>query len=94
LSPSRRCCCGRRPRRGRRAIRLPAPSWRCAGAPPVTWSGRRRAVQGPPAFQTIARARAPDSLRAFLARPHPPMPPIDLSRADIDNLVAYIETQR
>jgi len=52
------------------------------------------AVQGPPAFQTMARARTPDSLRAFLTRPHAPMPPIELSRADIDDLIAYIETQR
>jgi mono/diheme cytochrome c family protein len=52
------------------------------------------AVQGPPAFQTIARERTTDALRAFLTRPHPPMPPIELSRADIDNLIAYIDTQR
>jgi cytochrome c len=50
--------------------------------------------QGPPTFTAMARERTPDALRGFLARPHAPMPPIDLSRADIDNLIAYIETLR
>ena len=51
-------------------------------------------VQGPPAFQTIARERTADSLRTFLARPHAPMPPVELSRVDIEDLIAYIDTQR
>lgn len=51
-------------------------------------------LQGPPTFQEMARERSLDRLRAFLASPHAPMPPIDLSARDIDNLLAYIEAQR
>lgn len=51
-------------------------------------------VQGPPTFQAMARERTPDALRTFLARPHDPMPPLELSRADIENLIAYLETLR
>lgn len=51
-------------------------------------------LQGPPTFQTMARERSPAMLRTFLASPHAPMPPIELSRTDIENLLAYIETQR
>jgi cytochrome c len=32
--------------------------------------------------------------RAFLRNPHPPMPPLELSTADIDDLVAYLMTLR
>lgn len=35
-----------------------------------------------------------DGLRAFLADPHGRMPPLVLSRADIDNLAAYILSLR
>jgi mono/diheme cytochrome c family protein len=51
-------------------------------------------LQGPPTFQTMARERSPTMLRTFLANPHAPMPPIELSRTDIENLLAYIEAQR
>jgi len=51
-------------------------------------------TQGPPSFQTVARLRTDDQLKGFLANPHPPMPPLELSRADIDNLIAYIATMR
>jgi hypothetical protein len=50
--------------------------------------------QGPPTFAWIAQHRSAAQLRAFLARLHPPMPDRDLSRADIDDLAAYIESQR
>lgn len=33
-----------------------------------------------------------EALRAFLANPHPPMKELNLTRSEIDNLVAYIET--
>jgi mono/diheme cytochrome c family protein len=32
--------------------------------------------------------------RAFLRNPHPPMPPLELSGADIDDLVAYLLSLR
>lgn len=47
-----------------------------------------------PAFQTIANSAAltSDNLAAFLADPHPVMPSMDLSRTEIADLVAYIES--
>jgi cytochrome c len=50
--------------------------------------------QGPPSFATIARSRSADQLRAFLSHPHGAMPDLSLTRAEIDNLVGYIETLR
>jgi len=51
------------------------------------------ALQGPPSFRDIARSgKTPDELRVFLMNPHGAMPPLTLSRAEIDDLVAYIET--
>ena len=50
--------------------------------------------QGPPSFPTIARARTTDQLRAFLSHPHGAMPDLSLTRAEIDDLVNYIETLR
>lgn len=50
-------------------------------------------VQGPPAFAAIAQSQMPvDQLRAFLAHPHGAMPDLALSRAEIDDLIAYIRT--
>jgi cytochrome c len=50
--------------------------------------------QGPPSFSTIAHARTTDQLRAFLSHPHGAMPDLSLTRAEIDDLVGYIETLR
>jgi len=50
--------------------------------------------QGPPSFSTIARARTADQLRAFLSHPHGAMPDLSLTRAEIDDLVGYIEKLR
>ena len=50
--------------------------------------------QGPPSFSTIAHARTVDQLRAFLSHPHGAMPDLSLTRAEINDLVAYIETLR
>lgn len=49
-----------------------------------------------PAFATIANdpARKPGALRAWLSNPHPPMPNLALSRGEIDDIVAYLETLR
>jgi cytochrome c len=49
-----------------------------------------------PPFATIAR-RSPDAvgaLTAFLMNPHPPMPDMSLTRAEIRDLLAYIATLR
>lgn len=48
--------------------------------------------QGPPTFRMVAQQRSSDELRTFLTRPHPPMPDLALTRAEIDDLIAYIET--
>jgi mono/diheme cytochrome c family protein len=47
-------------------------------------------------FPTLANdARwPPKRLRAFLMMPHPPMPPVNLSSFDIDDLVAHILSLR
>jgi len=56
--------------------------------------GATRAVQGIPPFQAIARDpnKTPDYLRAFLAEPHEPMPPLALDRRQIEDVIAYIAT--
>ncbi len=49
-----------------------------------------------PTFPTIAM-RSPDAitaLAAFLADPHPPMPNMSLTREEIRNILAYIESLR
>jgi mono/diheme cytochrome c family protein len=61
----------------------------------VTSSGRAGDVQeGPLGFPTIARTRTADQLLAFLSHPHGAMPDLSLTRAEIDDLVGYIETLR
>lgn len=53
--------------------------------------GQTKASDTVPAFATIAHdpRKGPEYLRAFLANPHPPMPPLQLSRSEIEDLVAY-----
>ena len=36
--------------------------------------------------------RTSDELRGWLAAPHPPMPDFDLSRQEIEDIVAYLES--
>jgi len=45
-----------------------------------------------PAFPSVARreGQSIDDVRAWLADPHPPMPDLDLSAAQFDDLAAYI----
>ena len=51
--------------------------------------------QGPPSFQVVARSgMTADQLRAFLSHPHGAMPNLSLTRAEIDDLISYIETLR
>src|SRR5690348_5733667 len=68
-----------------------AERW-CATCHVVAPGGRGADVA--PNFATIAKQRNDEYLRGFLSRPHPPMPRFELSRQDIDDLVAYIGTQR
>lgn len=49
--------------------------------------------QGPPSFRSIAQSgMTAEQLRTFLTRPHGPMPDLSLTRSEIDDLIAYIET--
>jgi len=53
------------------------------------------APQGPPSFPAISRSgMTTDQLRAFLSHPHGAMPDLALTRAEIDDLIGYIETLR
>ena len=47
-----------------------------------------------PPFEIIAETAADrtDELQAWLADPHPPMPNLDLTRQEINDLLAYIES--
>ncbi|HKO08544.1 MAG TPA: cytochrome c [Alphaproteobacteria bacterium] len=58
--------------------------------------GENRAVQGIPPFQAIARdpSKTPDYLRAFLVKPHGSMPPLELDRRQIEDIIAYIGSLR
>jgi cytochrome c len=51
--------------------------------------------QGPPSFQMVARSgMTADQLGAFLSHPHGAMPDLALTRAEVDDLISYIETLR
>jgi mono/diheme cytochrome c family protein len=43
-----------------------------------------------PSFPTLAKRRDKTWVRAWLSDPHPPMKGIDLSRAQIDDVTAYL----
>jgi mono/diheme cytochrome c family protein len=72
-----------------------ARTW-CASCHLVGDAAAGSTTQGPPSFRALARGqtRTPDELRTFLTNPHPPMPDLSLSRVQIENLVAYIESLR
>jgi mono/diheme cytochrome c family protein len=71
-----------------------ARQW-CASCHVVGHKAPKVIQQGPPSFQAIAQSRmTPGRLRVFLSHPHGGMPDLSLSRAEIDDLIAYIETFR
>lgn len=47
-----------------------------------------------PTLSSIARdpGRGPDWVRRWLSAPHPPMPDLNLSRNEIDDITAYLQT--
>jgi mono/diheme cytochrome c family protein len=59
-----------------------------------TVSSSRGGSDTAPNFVSIAQMRDDNYLRGVLAEPHPPMPPIALSRYQIDDLVAYFGALR
>jgi cytochrome c len=70
-----------------------ARQW-CASCHVLPNNPGQTALQGPPSFRAMARGKTADQLKVFLMNPHGAMPPLTLSRVEIDNLVAYIETLR
>jgi len=62
------------------------------------WCGACHLVQlrlttiDPPTFTAIANdpGKTPDYLRTFLVSPHKDMPPIQLTPAQVDDLIAYL----
>jgi len=53
-----------------------------------------RASDGAPSLLAIAqdKSKTPEHLRAWLTAPHPPMPNLNLSRSEIDDIMAYLES--
>ena len=50
-------------------------------------------LQGPPSFRDMAQgSKSAAQIEVFLMKPHGAMPPLTLSRSEIGDLVAYIET--
>lgn len=64
---------------------------------PYTKPGATTPAVQPPAFQAMAddpQQYPRERLRAFLRQPHFPMQQFALSKRDIDNVLAYIESLR
>lgn len=69
-----------------------ARQW-CANCHVIDGAGPAATLpQGPPSFHIVAARLDPGQLRAFLSHPHGAMPDLALTRAEIDDLIAYIET--
>lgn len=64
----------------------------CTGCHVVDRSGA--GTDTAPPFPAIARQHSQDQtwLRAWLAEPHPPMPNLNLTRQEIDDIVAYLDS--
>ena len=71
-----------------------ARTW-CAGCHVVS-ANQQHAVTDVPSFRSIARRSEFDrrAVAYFLLAPHPPMPNLSLTRAEADDLAAYIESQK
>src|SRR5512133_3859365 len=71
-----------------------ARQW-CANCHVIDGSGPSATLpQGPPSFRVAAGHLNPGELRAFLSHPHGAMPDLALTRAEIDDLIGYIEKLR
>lgn len=68
----------------------------CANCHLVQEGQRQAPMDSVPSFAAVANDPAMDEtrLRGFLNRPHFPMPSIELSRRQIDDLIAYIQSRR
>ena len=71
-----------------------ARQW-CANCHVIDANGSSATLpQGPPSFRIAAGHLNPEQLRAFLTHPHGQMPDLALTRSEIDDLIAYIESLR
>ncbi len=71
-----------------------AQQW-CASCHVIGGKPPTRIQQGPPSFRAIAQGGLTDDrLRVFLSHPHGGMPDLSLSRAEITDLIGYIDTLR
>ena len=71
-----------------------ARQW-CSGCHIVAANQAGAVPQGPPSFPSLARSSmTATQLRAFLSHPHPPMPDLALTRAEIEDLIDYIQGLR
>jgi mono/diheme cytochrome c family protein len=71
-----------------------AQRW-CATCHVVAATQTGTVLQGPPSFATVAKGGlGADQLRAFLSHPHGAMPDLSLTRTEIDDLIAYIQSLR
>jgi mono/diheme cytochrome c family protein len=72
-----------------------AETW-CTGCHVVVPAQKRGASTSAPSFAAIARMKSTtqNSLRAFLQSPHAPMPDLQLTNGEIEDLSTYILTQR
>lgn len=66
----------------------------CAACHDVGTGERRTANDLAPAFESVARRGdlSQSQLEAWIGNPHPPMPNLNLSRQDVSDLVAYIQS--
>lgn len=67
-----------------------AKSW-CSSCHVVGTEATGRGTDATPTFVRIAKdpKRGPDFVRGMLANPHPPMPPLEIGAAAIEDIVAY-----
>jgi mono/diheme cytochrome c family protein len=70
-----------------------ARQW-CANCHVIGGKPTSAVPQGPPTFSAVAQSMTADQLHAFLSHPHGAMPDLALTRAEIDDLIGYIETLR
>jgi len=66
----------------------------CSGCHLVAEGQRGPVADGVPAFAALAAdpAMTDDRLRSFIIDPHPPMPRVSLTAAEIGAIVAYIRS--
>jgi len=68
----------------------------CKGCHLINAEGDGAAPVGPPPFPSIANkpGQTAERIKNALIQPHPPMPDMQLSSEEINNIIAYLETLR